>query len=267
MARTALGLVAMGVAFVSVRINLGFAGRVELDGARARVRSLWLGTRQHDLRQLAEIHARPRPASASTGVEPTLEPATFDLVFVDRRHIFFSADDFPDVARCVEHAMRAPPEGFGFPVQLASACLFAWVRYPHDARMGCSGVYIFPDGGKLSLHAYRGDAETVPDGPDSREVDAELARAIEGVRAMAGRIPSAVLRELERGVVGEGGPLAMRMCTFAVGNVTEGVYLTGHGGRFLKGRFTGSASAGPAVARSLAALADTSALHNPALKR
>jgi hypothetical protein len=83
-----------------------------------------------------------------------------------------------------------------------------------------------------------------------------LEKACVDVRNVAARSPGAALRELERGVVGEGGPLPMRTATFEMGDATSRVYVTGHAGRFLKGRFTGPAVAEASVAESLAALAE-----------
>lgn len=249
----ALGVGSLLLALLVARGSLRVADRVELDGARARVRTLWLGrTRELELSQLAQVQVRPQVVRGSA---TSLEPATFSLALADGEHLFLSAVGFPGADRLVERAMQAPAEGFGFPVRLASACLVAWVRYLEDPRLGCSASYALEGGGTLSLFAYRGDAASVPDGPESEVLTAELEKACGDVRKLSAPAGAAV-RELERGLFGAGGPLPMRTARFELGGTTSCVYLTGHGGRFLKGRFTGSAAAEARVAESLGALAE-----------
>ena len=225
-------------ALFMLRTTLRFAKTVSLVGDRARVRSLWTRSeREIDLHGLADVAIRLAPQPNEVAVAP----ASINLSFADGERLFLGPD-FAGAAQVAESAIQTAG-GIRFPVHLASGCLCAWLRFLQDPRLGVSAGYVLP-AGQLTLYFYRGDAATVPPGPGSDLVAAELAKACADMDKRFAAEGARAPELLERGVLGEGTALPMLKATFAVqeirGPATSCVFLTGHAGHFLKGRFTGA---------------------------
>jgi hypothetical protein len=243
-----VGVLLLLVGLLITRTNLSFVGGVEIDGDQAVIKALWSGAKRTvDLRRLAAVEARlgRRPGDGAIVV------LSYLLLFEDGDRVFLG-EDFDHLEEGVSHAIRAAsPDAVVMPVRAGEVRLGLWHRYLKDPRLGCSGTYPQEDR-VVSVYAYRGDAAEVPDGVDSPEVVAEIAKAEGDIRAAAGGEPA----EVGRGIVGEDGSFPMRWTALSIAGPTdprlELVLLRGHRGALFKVRHTRRPQGDAATAQAAA---------------